>query len=245
MRDSSLGLVLAVLYPLLHQSLNWFKAVQGVLAGERMGSEVRLSDLETGMSSSGNIVGAETDIAISVPSSSQPSVSQPSRFFHALKEEYSLNEETLSRFRDRFQFLEETRIRLPCSGKKSCAFAHGEVCFYEATFLCGLRFPVHPFIMELLHYLNIAPRQLTPNIWRIDISCMEIWTIVTDGDIIRLDVFVHMYRLKESKEFGYYELVPWDRRSRLIVNLHSSFHYWKSRYFFMPGDDWETLSNDF
>ena len=174
MGDSSLGLVLAVLYPLLHQSLNWLKAVQGVLAGERMGSEVRSRDLETSLSSSGDTIGAEIDTAALVPLSSQPSVSQPSRFFHALKEKYSLNEETLSRFRDRFQFPKETRIRLPCSGKKSCAFAHNEVCFYEAAFLCGLRFPVHPFIMELLHYLNIAPRQLTPNIWRIAISCMEI-----------------------------------------------------------------------
>ena len=46
--DSSLDLVLANLYPLLRQSLNWFKAVQRVLAKERMGSEVRLSNLEMG-----------------------------------------------------------------------------------------------------------------------------------------------------------------------------------------------------
>ena len=163
--------------------------------------------------SSCNTIGAETDTVVLVPSSSQPSVSQPPRFFHALKEEYSLNEETLSRFKDRFQFLEETRIRLPCSSGKSYVFAHSEVCFYEAAFLYGLRFLVHPFIMELLHYLNIASKQLMPKSWRIIISCMEIWTIVIDGDIIRLDVFVHMYRLKESKEFVYYELVPWDKRS--------------------------------
>ena len=94
-----------------------------------------------------------------------------------------MNEETLSRFRDRFQFLEETRIRLPRLSEKSCAFAHGEVCFYEAVFLCGLRFPVHPFIMELLHYLNIAFGQLMLNLWRIVISCMVIWTIMVDGDM--------------------------------------------------------------
>ena len=46
--DSSLDLVLANLYPLLRQSQNWFKAVQRVLAEERMGSEVRLSNLEMG-----------------------------------------------------------------------------------------------------------------------------------------------------------------------------------------------------
>ena len=63
--------------------------------------------------------------------------------------------------------------------------------------------------------------------------------------MIILNEFVYLYHLKESKEFGYYELVPWDRRSRIIVDLHSSFHYWKSRYFFVSGDSWETLSDDF
>ena len=63
--------------------------------------------------------------------------------------------------------------------------------------------------------------------------------------MITLNEFVHLYHLKESKEFGYYKLVPWDKRSQLIVDLPSSFHYWKSRYFFMSGDSWETLSDDF
>lgn len=57
-----------------------------------------------------------------------------------------------------------------------------------------------------------------------------------DRDMIKLDEFVHLYRLKESKEFRFYELVAWDRKSRLIVDLPSSFRYWKSRYFFMFGD---------
>ena len=130
-------------------------------------------------------------------------------------------------------------------GEKSCAFAHDEVCFYDAAYLCDLKFPIHPLIMELLHYLNIALGKLIPNSWRIIISCMEIWTIVTDEDMIRLDEFVHLYRLKESKEFGYYELVPWDKRSWLIIDLPSSFHYWKSRYLFVSGNDWETFFDDF
>ena len=74
---------------------------------------------------------------------------------------------------------------------------------------------------------------------------MVIWTIIVDGDMITLNELVHLYRLKESKEFGYYELVPWDRRSRLIADLPSSFRYWKSRYFFVSGDGWEVLFDDF
>ena len=72
-----------------------------------------------------------------------------------------------------------------------------------------------------------------PNSWRIVISYMVIWMIIVDGDMITLNEFILLYHLKESKEFCYYELVPWDRRSRLIVNLPSSFRYWKFRYFFV------------
>ena len=84
-----------------------------------------------------------------------------------------------------------------------------------------------------------------PNSWRIVISCMVIWMTISDGDMFMVNKFVHLYHLKESKEFGYYEFVPWDRKSRLVTDLPSSFRYWKSRYFFVSGDGWETLSNDF
>ena len=73
---------------------------------------------------------------------------------------------------------------------------------------------------------------------------MVIWMTIIDKDMITINEFVHLYRLKESKEFGYYEFVPWNRKSRLIVDLLSSFCYWKSRYFFVLGDGWETLSDD-
>ena len=69
--------------------------------------------------------------------------------------------------------------------------------------------------------------------------------IVTKGDMIRVDEFVYLYRLKESKEYEYYELLPWVRKSRIITDLLSSFRYWKSRFFFAFRDGWETLSDDF
>lgn len=62
--------------------------------------------------------------------------------------------------------------------------------------------------------------------------------IVIKGDMIKLNKFVHLYRLKELKEFGYYKFVPWFKKARIIVDLPSSFRYWKSRYFFISGDDW-------
>ena len=71
---------------------------------------------------------------------------------------------------------------------------------------------------------------------------MEIWLAAMDGDMLRVDELVYLYHLKTSKEYRYYELVPWERRTRIVKGLPSSFRYWKSRFFFMSGDDFETPS---
>ena len=39
--------------------------------------------------------------------------------------------------------------------------------------------------------------------------------------------------------------LPWDRKSRIVRGFPSSFQDWKSRYFFISGTGWETLSDDF
>ncbi|KAM4109597.1 hypothetical protein ACJW30_03G131800 [Castanea mollissima] len=189
-KGSGLGVVLGELSPMLCQSINWFESL---VSKRRVMSEVRSSELETGLSSSNDPV--EGDTTVSVPGEV--------RAFHALGEMCGLDGEMLSRFKDRFQFPNRDRVRLPHEEERACHFSPGEVCFYEAAFLSGLRFPVHPFIMELLGRFDIAPGQLMSNSWRIVISCMEIWLAATEGDIIKVDEPVYLYRPKESKEHGY------------------------------------------
>ena len=220
-----LSVVLGDLLPLLHQSLNWF---EGLVRREVM-SEVRSRDLETRLSSNGDPM--EGDTAVSAP--------QEVRAFYAFKEVCGLDAEIVSRFKDRFQFPTRVRVRLPKDEDRACHFFPGEVCFYESTFSCGLRLPVHPFLIELLAHFGITSRQLMPNSWRIVINCMQIW-LASNGDMIRVGELTYPYRLKESKECGYYELVPWERRTRIVKGLPSSFRYWKSRFFFVSGDDFET-----
>ena len=145
---NSLGVVVADLLPLLRQSIDWFWD----LVREAM-SEVKSSELETGLSSSGDPVKGDT--AVSTP--------HEVRTFYALNEECGLDNDTLGRFKDRFQFPEWVRVRLPNKGERACNFFPGEVCFYESSFACGLRFPVHPFLMELLDHFGIVPGQLMPN----------------------------------------------------------------------------------
>jgi len=110
-------------------------------------SKVRSSELETGLSFSGDP--AERGTAVFIP--------QEVRAFHTLEEECRLDANTLGRFKDRFQFPERVRVRLPNEKDQACHFFLGEVCFYESAFVCGLRFPIHPFLMELLDHFGIAP----------------------------------------------------------------------------------------
>ena len=52
---------------------------------------------------------------------------------------------------------------------------------------------------------------------------MEIWLAATDGDMIKVNELIYLYCLKESKEYGYYELVPWVREAKIVRDLPSSF----------------------
>ena len=128
-------------------------------------SEVRSSELDTGLSSSSEP--AEGDTAVSTL--------REVRAFYALEEVCGLDADTVARFRDIFQFPERVRVNRPNDEDRACHFFPCEICFYKATFTCGLRFFVHSFIMELLDHFGIALGQLMPNSWRIVVNCMEIW----------------------------------------------------------------------
>ena len=110
-------------------------------------AEVRSSELETGLSSSGDIEGGDTAV----------SALRVVRAFHALEEVCGLDDETVDRFKDRFQFPKHVRVRRPTNEDRACHFFPGEICYYKAAFNCGLRLPVHPFIMELLGFFGISP----------------------------------------------------------------------------------------
>lgn len=59
--------------------------------------------------------------------------------------------------KDRFQFPDSTKITIPSDKERACHSYVDEVCFYEANYTSGLRFPIHPFVMELSFYLHLVP----------------------------------------------------------------------------------------
>ena len=94
--------MLADLFPLLRQSVDWFEELVGE---RRVILEVRSSGLETRLSSSDDPIEVEEDIVASGP--------KEVKAFSALREKCGLDAETLSRFRDWFQFPKRVRVRFP------------------------------------------------------------------------------------------------------------------------------------
>ena len=54
----------------------------------------------------------------------------------------------------------------------------------------------------------LAPTQLVPNLWGIVICCIVVWMSANDGDTIRMDEFLHLYRLRHFKDPSYLEFKP-------------------------------------
>ena len=184
--------------------------------------KVRSSELETCLSSS------EDRRALKVTS--------PSNFYKAWDVHCVLRGKDKGRIRSRFQFPSSVKVRIPSGDDRACCSYADEVCFYEANFVSDLRFPIHPFIRELFSHLLLAPAQLVPNLWRIVICYMVVWMSVNYEDTIRMDEFLHLHRLRRSRDLGYWDFKPWDKSSRLILESLSSLRNWKTNFFFVSSE---------
>ncbi|KAK9986664.1 hypothetical protein SO802_031615 [Lithocarpus litseifolius] len=93
-----------------------------------------------------------------------PEVSSLPRPFKALDIFCTLKDKDVIRIRDKIQLPSSVHIRIPTKTERACSSFPEEVCFYEAIFSSGLHFPIHPFIRELLLFLNISLTQLVHNL---------------------------------------------------------------------------------
>ena len=104
--------------------------------------EVRSSELKTGLFLYKNCGAFE--------------VTSPSTPYKAWGIRCSLREKDEKRIRDRFQFSSCTKIRIPDGDDKVYNSYADKVCFYEADFVSGLHFLIHPFIRELFTFLQLS-----------------------------------------------------------------------------------------
>uniref|UniRef100_A0A2N9HM39 Transposase (putative) gypsy type domain-containing protein n=1 Tax=Fagus sylvatica TaxID=28930 RepID=A0A2N9HM39_FAGSY len=157
------------------------------------------------------------------------------------------NEDDVDRLRRRYQIPDDVVIRIPDADERACCPKYeGDVAFYEAGLKAGLRFPIQPFVRELLDFLSLAPGQVNPNGWRTIISCMVMWRVCSNGEEdLTVDEFLFCYEpVQIALSRGFWAFKNRDINSKVVQGLPSSDRIWKDGYFFVCGDNWERLPQE-
>uniref|UniRef100_A0A2N9G1E5 Transposase (putative) gypsy type domain-containing protein n=1 Tax=Fagus sylvatica TaxID=28930 RepID=A0A2N9G1E5_FAGSY len=248
--DSVLHRLAAELYSIVHPALTTWEAVRNRMAANEAEWSLPLSEeLPEGLSdeSAGGEVGrASSDAVPSTSGSRQPP--RVNRSWKALSFFSKIRrDEDIDRIRRRYQIPDDVVLRIPDSDERACCPKYeGDVAFYEADFKAGLRFPIQPFVRELLDYLSLAPGQINPNGWRTIISCMVMWRVTSNGEEdLTVDEFLFCYEpVQIALSRGFWTFKNRDANSRVVQGLPSSDRIWKDGYFFVCGDNWERLPQE-
>ena len=116
------------------------------------------------------------------------------------------------------------------------------VCFFEAVFENGLRFPLHPFIKSVLQYFNVCSAQLSPNFWGVLVGLLVVFRDKGLG-VPSIALLLYFFSMKESTE-GFLYIAKRSKAKLIILDLPSSHKHWKERYFFVGGRNREYNSAD-
>ncbi|GFZ03421.1 hypothetical protein Acr_16g0000450 [Actinidia rufa] len=152
------------------------------------------------------------------------------------KEGNAMSQAELDKLGSTYSFPSGIRLRIPGDGETILSARQGEVAFYEAAFLAGLRLPLHPTIREILIHYKICPAQLSPNAWRSVICSLVVWRHFKRH--MSCDEFRGLYSLSPLPDSGWYYFKARPEKN-LFRGSPSNVKGWKTRFFFASGDEWE------
>ena len=111
------------------------------------------------------------------------------------------------------------------------------VYFFEAAFDNCFRFPLHPFIKNLLQYFNVCPSQLSSNLWGVLVDLLVVFR--DKGlNVPSIALLLDFFSVKEVAE-GFLYISKRSSSNLIISDLSSSHKHWNERYFFIRGRNWE------
>ncbi|PSS15969.1 hypothetical protein CEY00_Acc13462 [Actinidia chinensis var. chinensis] len=146
--------------------------------------------------------------------------------------------EELNALRETYSFPPGMRVRLPGEWETITSARPSEVAFYEAAFPAGLRFSLHPTIRLILQFYNICPAQLVPNAWRSIACSMALWRVYKYT--ISLSEFRNLFSLNSNPKLDQAWLYFKARNKKALLGGYpSNVKGWKSKFFFVSGDEWE------
>ena len=195
--DSVLHRLAAELYSFVHPALSSWEGIRDRMAANEAEWSLPLSeDLPEGLSDESPGRATRGDSSEEVPSTSGACQSTSvDRSWKALSYFSTVTQDDIDRMRRCYQIPDDVILRIPDSDERACYPKYkGDVAFYEADLRVGLRFPMQPFVRELLDFLGLALGQVNPNGWRTIVSCMVMWRVSSNGsEDLTVDEFLFCY----------------------------------------------------
>uniref|UniRef100_A0A2N9F1I8 Uncharacterized protein n=1 Tax=Fagus sylvatica TaxID=28930 RepID=A0A2N9F1I8_FAGSY len=220
--DSVLHRLSTELYSVICLAINTWEAVRNRMAANEAEWPLPLSEeLPEGLSdeSNGGVTREVSSEAVPSTSGSRP-LPRVDRSWKAMSYFSKFRQDDVDRIRRRYQIPDDVLIRIPDPDERACCPKYeGDVAFYEADLRAGLRFPIQPFVRELVS--SNGEEDLT------------------------VDEFLFCYELVQiALSRGFWTFKNRDLNSRVIQGLPSSDRIWKDGYFFVCGDNWERLPQE-
>jgi hypothetical protein len=100
-------------------------------------------------------------------------------------------------------------------------------------------------VREMLHYLQIAPHQLAPNVWRTFFACVILWPrVLGEGHELSVREFLKIYKPSRNPKSEYtFNFQGRQKTKFILLSRYSSNKHWKEKFFFAQGD-WEFLATE-
>lgn len=89
--------------------------------------------------------------------------------------ESSVSEANLFIYRRMFRVLADVHFWVPGRKERADQPPMGSVAMNFDIIITGVQFPLHTIISKYLNYLNLAPTQITPNVWSIIMGIMSLF----------------------------------------------------------------------
>ncbi|XP_056691732.1 uncharacterized protein [Spinacia oleracea] len=144
-----------------------------------------------------------------------------------------------AKMRDDLCVGEGYQMRVPAGLDSTVSLlAEGEFPVYAAAIKLGMRFPPHPFVVEVLDGFNIGVAQLTPNSWA------DIFGYIAKCALNNVEpsfnAFLHLVSLSRSPSAakGWFNLSS-RGTYQIVVGKLSKWHMWRKRWVVFYTDDQE------
>jgi hypothetical protein len=166
--DSVLHRLSEELYSVIYPSISTWEAIRGRMTANEAEWSLPLSEeLPKGLSDkSAGRVAREVSSEATLSTSGSRQLPRVDRSWKALSFFSKIRQDDIDRIRHRYQIPDDVVLRILDPNERACCPKYeGDVAFYEADLRADLRFPVQPFVRELLDFLSLAPGQVNSNGW--------------------------------------------------------------------------------